>query len=153
MWFCFYITLNNWLIKTLNSPNVVVCNVWTLWRVGLSRAVSRSCGPGSLLNVTFVSTMLIPKARLFGDKNCRKFKELMESYDWNTLYLSSPDLYRSFISVVKRFYEISFPMVTLSRSRMRGKPWVTKGLKKSIKNNHKLYKLYIRSGDEQPKSK
>ena len=96
-----------------------------------------------------------PKARLFGDKNCRKFKELMEYYDWNALYLSSPYLYRSFISVVKRFYEISFPMVTLSRSRMREKPWVTKGLKTSIKNinfiNHKLYKLYIRSGDEQTK--
>ena len=87
------------------------------------------------------------KARLFGDKKCRKFKELMKSYDWITLYLSSPDLYRSFISVVKRFYEISFSMVTLSRSRMRGKPWVTKGLKISIKNNHTLYKLYIRSGD------
>ena len=77
----------------------------------------------------------------------------MESYDWNTLYLSSPDLYRSFISVVKRFYEISFPMVTFSHSRMRDKPWVTEGLKKKHKNNHKFYKLYIRSGDEQTKSK
>ena len=71
------------------------------------------------------------KAQLFRDKNCRKFKELMESYEWNALYLSSPDLYRSFISVVKRFYEISFPMVKLSRSRMRDKPWTTKALKKA----------------------
>ena len=27
------------------------------------------------------------------------------------------------------------------------------GIEKSIKNNHKLYKLYIRSADEQTKSK
>ena len=107
----------------------------------------------SLKSNLYVDNANRPKVRLFGDKNWIKFKELMESYDWNTLYLSSTDLYRSFISIVKRFYEISFPMVTLSRSRMRDKPWVTKGLKKSIKNNHKLYKLYIRSGDEQTKSK
>ena len=95
-----------------------------------------------------------PKVRLFGDKNCRKFKELMESYDWNTLYLSSLDLYRSFISIVKHFYEISFQWWHFPVQEWELQAMGYEGIeKKSIKNNHKLYKLYIRSGDEQTKSK
>ena len=69
-----------------------------------------------------------PKVRLLGDKNCRKFKELMESYDWNTIYLSSPDLYRSFISVANvftkfRFQWWHFPVQELETSHELRRDW------------------------------
>ena len=45
-----------------------------------------------------------PKVRLFGDRNCCKFREMMSTYDWSSLYICNNDWYSAFISVVKRLY-------------------------------------------------
>ena len=41
----------------------------------------------------------------------------------------------------------------MSRSRIKDKPWVTNGLKQSIRNNNKLYRLIIRNGNNDSKTK
>ena len=38
-------------------------------------------------------------------------------------------------------------MVRVSRKRAHDKPWITSGLKRSIKTNNRLYKLSIHKGD------
>ena len=94
-----------------------------------------------------------PKIRLFDEKNCNKFTELMTLTDWDSLYLAETDWKTAFISTVKRNYEMSFPLVHVSRSRIKDKPWITKGLKQSIRNNHKLYRLSIHDGNNDSKTK
>ena len=86
-------------------------------------------------------------------KNCNKFTEMMTLTDWDSLYLPETDWYTALISTVKRIYEMAFPLVHGSRSRIKDKPWITKGLKQSIRNNHKLYRLSIRNGDNDSKTK
>ena len=39
-------------------------------------------------------------------------------------------------------YNKSFPLVNLSRKRAKDKPWITIGLKKSIKEKHRLFRIY-----------
>ena len=48
---------------------------------------------------------------------------------------------------------MSFPLVHVSRSRIKDKPWITKGLKQSVRNNNKLYRLSIRNGNNDSKTK
>ena len=85
-----------------------------------------------------------PNVRLFGDRNCSKFREMMSTYDWNSLYICNNDWYSAFISVVKRLYLSCFPLVPVFRKCAKDKPWITKGLKKSVKHSHRLYKLSLR---------
>ena len=94
-----------------------------------------------------------PNVRLFGEKTCHKFTEIMTLTDWDSLYLLETDWYTAIISTVKRIYEMSFSLVHVSRSRIKDKPWITKGLKQSIGNNHKSYRLSIRSGNKDNKTK
>ena len=67
--------------------------------------------------------------------------------DLDSLYLPETDWYTAFISTVKRIYEMPFSLVHVSRSRIKDKPLITKGLKQSIGNNHRLYRLSIRNGN------
>ena len=78
---------------------------------------------------------------------------MMTLTDWDSLYLPETDWYTAFISTVKRIYEMSFPLVHMSRSRIKDKHWVTNGLKQSIRNNNKLYRLIIRNGNNDSKTK
>ena len=76
----------------------------------------------------------------------------MNLNDWGSLYLPETDWYTAFISTVERIYEMSIPLVRMSRSRIKDKHWITKGLKKSIRNNNRLYRLSIRNGNNDSKT-
>ena len=89
-----------------------------------------------------------PMVRLYGERNCASFTYKMVNTDWDVVYNNTDDFYVDFIRVVKEHYESSFPLVRQSRKRARDKPWVTKGLKQCISNNHILYKKSIRSPSE-----
>ena len=60
-----------------------------------------------------------PKIRLHSEKNCNKFTEMITLTDRDLLYLPETDWYTAFVSTVKRIYEMSFPLVHVSRSRKR----------------------------------
>ena len=53
------------------------------------------------------------------------------------------------ISIV---YNKSFPFKRLSKKRAKDKPWVTSGLKQSIKQKHILYQNYIFDQTEENKT-
>ena len=89
-----------------------------------------------------------PKIRLYGKQNCSNFRNLMTTFDWNSIYTSSDDWYGDFIKQVKRFFDASFPLVTLSRKRAHDKPWVTTAIKNSIAHNHRLYRKTLTSDNE-----
>ena len=75
-----------------------------------------------------------PLTRVFGDKNCQRFIESMQAENWQVLYEPDADWYSRFITVVKQKFETCFPLVRVSRKRIKDRPWITTGLKLSIKN-------------------
>ena len=81
-----------------------------------------------------------PKVRLFGPNQCNIFIEKMTNFDWDVIYTENTDWYQEFVSVVYNIFASSFPMVTISRKRIKDKIWITKGLKISCRTNSKLYK-------------
>ena len=94
-----------------------------------------------------------PSVRLYGDNQCNEFKLQMESFDWDVIYTSGGDWYTNFINSVHSTFVRCFPLVTMSRKRRKDKPWITKGLKISVKQNHHLYKKSLRSSSSIVKEK
>ena len=84
-----------------------------------------------------------PQTRIFSKRNNGKFVELMESQDWDNIYTQGSDWYTIFITKIRHFYEKSFPLVYVSRKRLKDKPWISKGLRISIRKSHRLYRLSI----------
>lgn len=86
-----------------------------------------------------------PYRRIFGHKNCTAFMSKMESENWQLIYRDeNEDWYSRFINTVLRIYESSFPLVKVSRSRFKDKPWLTCGLKISIKTKNKMYRISLK---------
>ena len=85
-----------------------------------------------------------PITRIFGARNCSKFVQKMTTENWNDKYMDSEDdWYHTFVNTVHRIFEQLFPLVQLSRQRIKDKPWITKGLKISIKHKNRLYKSQL----------
>ena len=87
-----------------------------------------------------------PFTRIFGTANCQKFSDKMSSTNWNAIYTNDNDWYTAFISQIVKYYNECFPLVIVSRKRSKDKPWITTGLKISVRHNYRLYKKSIRVG-------
>ena len=83
--------------------------------------------------------------RIFSDANKSKFKENLSNIDWtNELKCKTVDEAMSFFyHSITKAYNKSFPIVKLSRKRAKDKPWITSGLKSSIKKKHILYRRFL----------
>ena len=83
--------------------------------------------------------------RIFSDANKSKFKESLSNIDWtNELKCKTVDEAMSFFyQTITKAYNKSFPILKLSRKRAKGKPWITSGLKSSIKKKHILYRRFF----------
>ena len=88
-----------------------------------------------------------PKCRLYGRRNCQRFVEKMNSKQWDTLFTETVDWYTAFIKGVNSVYEHNFPWETVSRKRIKDKPWVSKRSKINIKQNHRLYRASMRNNN------
>ena len=80
------------------------------------------------------------KVRIFGERNCTKFIDVCRNTNWDQLFQDSEDWYTTFSSKIKCIYNDSFPLKLLSRKRQKDKPWITPGLKISIKHKNILYR-------------
>lgn len=79
-------------------------------------------------------------------KNVEKFKDKLANCDWfNTIGQNNPtNAYSTFIDKFTSIYNECFPIKRSSKKRRIRKPWISKGLLKSIKTKNKLYKQLIR---------
>ena len=85
-----------------------------------------------------------PMSRIFGSRNCSKFVQKMATENWNDKYMDSEDdWYHTFVNTMHRIFEQSFPLVQLSRQRIKDEPWITKGLNISITHKNRLYKSQL----------
>ena len=94
-----------------------------------------------------------PLTRVFGDKNCKRFIESMQTENWQALYTPDVDWYKKFINVIEQKFETCFPMIRVSRKRLKDRPWITAGLKPSIKKSHRLYRTTLQDSCHHMKSK
>ena len=65
--------------------------------------------------------------------------------EWYTIYTDANNWTIAFLTKVIQYYNECFPLVMVSRKRSRDKPWITTGLKVSVRHNHRLYRKYIKS--------
>ena len=102
-----------------------------------------------LQNHNKVTTMKRPLVRIFGEINCRKLIEMFRNTDREQLFASEDDLYSKCIERLNILYNEFFPLRHLSRKRQRrDKPWITNGLKISIKYKNKLYRKALAKSSE-----
>ena len=74
-----------------------------------------------------------PMVRIFSDKNCAQFRDKINKINWNTELANNSNPYSIFNNRILELYNKCFPLKQLSRKRQKDKPWITKGLKISIK--------------------
>ena len=83
--------------------------------------------------------------RDIGESNVEKFKELMNTVDWNLITLNPNDSYSIFIENYIKIYDQAFP---LQKIKIKGKslvsPWITKGIRKSSRKKQHLYEKFLK---------
>ena len=95
------------------------------------------------------------KTRVFGAKNTEKFLKILQNTDWNLVYQEN-DANRCtnvLNSIVQKAYNEAFPYKTMSRKRLKDKPWVTTSLKKCILQKHNLFAKYLKNRTNENKEK
>ena len=90
-----------------------------------------------------------PLTRVFGNVQCQTFNNHMNNVNWEEIYTPAGDWYSAFIEMVKYFHNILFPLVQISRARIKYKPCITSGLKQNIRTKNSLYRDSIRKSTAQ----
>ena len=82
-----------------------------------------------------------PKVRVYNETNKQTFLNQLQQSDWTSVY-NTDDTHSKFKIFYDRFttlHNINFPLQTLSRSKARQKPWLTKELHKMRRTRDKYY--------------
>ena len=83
--------------------------------------------------------------RIFSERNKNTFRKLLCEINWNK-ELQDKNVDEAMLAFNQKFktaYNKSFSFKRLSRKRAKDKPWITTGLKESIKQKHLLYQKFI----------
>ena len=86
--------------------------------------------------------------RLYSDQNKMSSSNELIKFDWNAKILSYPDpndAHNNFHDTLTDIYNKRFPLVKLSRKRMKDKKWVTPGIKKSSLQKNMLYRRWLKT--------
>ena len=94
-----------------------------------------------------------PMVRIFSEKAKNAYQNLLSEISWDE-ELSNKNVNEAMQVFSKKLqiaYNKSFPLKRLSRKRAKDKPWITAGLKQSIKQKHILYQQFIFDRTEENK--
>lgn len=82
--------------------------------------------------------------RIFNEQNKRKFKQSLQNESWDSLYACRDALesYSIFSNTFQTLYNNAFPLTTKQIKHKRNKPWLSPGLRKSIKQKNKLFTIF-----------
>ena len=96
------------------------------------------------------------KVRIFSGNNKNNFRRLISEINWESELINKNVNEAMFVFNQKLSvaYKKPFPFKRLSRKRAKDKPWITSGLKQSIKHKHLLilYQKYIFDQTEENKA-
>ena len=107
-----------------------------------------------LPSFTFINTSIItnnsrPFVRLYTKRKIDTFlseisniPSLLSENDENQSHMNVNESYKEFITNLKKLLDQYFPLVKLSRSKAKNKPFVTPGIKVSIRHRDKLHQKY-----------
>ena len=75
-----------------------------------------------------------------------KYKERIVDTDWSILdvYDTCESYFSSFMNIFKSIYNEAFPVMKTKRKYRNRLPWLTAGLKESIKRKNKLYRISLK---------
>ena len=84
--------------------------------------------------------------RLVNEPRIEKYKERILQIDWALLdcYNSCQSYFSAFMDVFKSVYNECFPVIKVKKKYRNRLPWLTDGLKTSIKHKNKLYRISIK---------
>ena len=84
------------------------------------------------------------KYRQINDNSKIAFKEFIDGLGWESVYseLDAQIAYSNFMQELSMAYEAHFPILERRSTKSDLNPWLTSGIKKSIKNKNKLYIRY-----------
>ena len=91
--------------------------------------------------------------RIFSEKAKNIYQNLLSEISWDE-ELSNENVNEAIQVFSKKLqiaYNKSFPLKRLSRKRAKDKPWITTGLKPSIKQKHLLYQQFVFDRTEENK--
>ena len=79
------------------------------------------------------------------EANTLNFLQQLESTDWSQIPGNNDAkiCYDRFLSKFSQIYNTCFPLKKLKRKEQLRKPWLSKGLLKSVKRKNKLYRQYL----------
>ena len=85
-----------------------------------------------------------PMVRIYGQKNMEKFRDFIANSSWEEYFITNdPDkALEIFYRIYNRAHEQAFPLIRLSRNRIKDKKWITEGLKTSIHNKNNLFRKF-----------
>ena len=83
--------------------------------------------------------------RLFSDKNICKFRQHLDSVDWNHILMGddADSSSGAFYNEVNSAISSCFPLARLSKRRSKDKKLITKGLKMCVKKKNIIYKKQV----------
>ena len=97
------------------------------------------------------------KTRNISFENIRKFKNELKDIDWTQIYEIDDvnDCYNKFMYIFHALYDKCFPekVVKPDPKCKFKKPWLTRGLFRSIRKKQRLYKSYLKTPSENHKKK
>lgn len=81
--------------------------------------------------------------RSYNEASKQAFADRIQSENWNSVYASqdAQNAYSSFAATVSDAYLNCFPLQQKQRTKSTQNPWLTRGLKRSIKKKNKLYAI------------
>ena len=84
--------------------------------------------------------------RLINESRMLKYKERILDTDWSILdvYDTCESYFSSFMNIFKFIYNEAFPVMKTKRKYRNRLPWLTAGLKESIKRKNKLYRISLK---------
>ena len=84
--------------------------------------------------------------RLVNDKTINNFIDAIKKEEWGTIFQSQDpqEAYTLFSNTLKKQYNMCFPIITITGTYRNRLPWLTDGLRASIKMKNRLYKLSIK---------
>ena len=101
-----------------------------------------------------------PFIRLYTKKNTELFEKNIESelLDLNETInahnnVDVNDLYNSFFEKMRLLLDKYFPKVRQSRKKAKDKDWITDGIKRSIKQKHRLFKIQLTNSTTENREK
>lgn len=97
----------------------------------------------TILNKSLHTEKKINIYRNYSQLNITKFKSDLDSYNWNNVYSKSEcqEAFTEFHKTLTKLYNKTFPVLKSQSIYKNRKPWLTAGIKFSIKQKNKLYRI------------